>query len=290
MDINEYIASGILENYVLETASDQERQEVECMSHIYPEIKTALTSFQESIESLALKTAMPPSADLKKRILAQILIEQQDGLGEKETKVIPIQKNVTSKSTASKSSGGIYKLMAVASIILLLVVGFYAYNTNKDLTLAQSEIQDSEAVYDQMILDYKVLNESKINVSNELAALSNQMDFVGDRNTQKVALTGAADYDNNLATVFWNESSSRVMLGVQNLPALTSEESYQLWVLVDGTPFDLGVFESEILTDSVGLLEMKNTVSGDAFAITREPKGGSVSPTLEQLHVIGMVG
>jgi anti-sigma-K factor RskA len=289
MDINEYIASGILENYVLESASDQERQEVECMSHIYPEIKTALTNFQDGIESLALKAAMPPPAELKERVLVQIKTEKQDGAGEKETKVIPIQQSAPSKSTASKSNGRIYKLMAVASVVLLLVVGFYAYNTSEDLALAQSEIEDSNAVYDQMVNDYDALNTSKIDVSNELAALSNQMDFVGDRNTQKVALTGTTNYLDNLATVFWNESSSRVMLGVQNLPATTSEESYQLWVLVDGIPIDLGVFESKALTDSVGLLEMKNTVSGDAFAITREPKGGSISPNLEQLHVIGTI-
>lgn len=44
MDIEDYIASGILENYVFGHVSAQEMQEVECMSHIYPEIKEELTS------------------------------------------------------------------------------------------------------------------------------------------------------------------------------------------------------------------------------------------------------
>ncbi|NOQ71305.1 MAG: hypothetical protein GQ574_04860 [Crocinitomix sp.] len=283
MDINVYITSGILENYVLGSASDQERQEVECMSHIYPEIKVALTTFQESIENLALKAAVSPPEDLKEKVLVQIKSESQDGKEQKESKVIPIQKNTASKS------GGIYKLMAAASIILLLAVGFYAYNTKEDLAIAQDEIENADQVYDQMVVDYNLLNDSKLDVSKELTFLSSQIEFMGDQNTQKVALSGTADNADNFAAVYWNQGSEIVLLDAQYLPENTAEESYQLWVLVDGVPIDLGVFDSQIFVDTVGLLEMKTTGLGDAFAITREPKGGSVSPTLEQLHVIGTI-
>ena len=38
MNTNDYILTGILEQYVLGDVSPQEKQEVECMSHIYPEV------------------------------------------------------------------------------------------------------------------------------------------------------------------------------------------------------------------------------------------------------------
>ena len=42
VDVKAYIESGILESYVLGFASEQEVQEVRCLSHIYPEIAEEL--------------------------------------------------------------------------------------------------------------------------------------------------------------------------------------------------------------------------------------------------------
>lgn len=63
MNIQAYIESGILEEYVLGTVSPQEKQEVECMSHIYPEIKEELLRTESALEEYALKhqTLPPPS-------------------------------------------------------------------------------------------------------------------------------------------------------------------------------------------------------------------------------------
>lgn len=281
MDINEYIASGSVENYVLGTASEQERQEVECMSHIYPEIKSALTAYQLGIEHLALSQSSPPPLDLKQRVLAQIKGELQDG--EKQTKLISIEKS------RKQSSSTFYKLIAAASIVLLLGGGFYAYEINSDLNNAELEISNNDKAFGEMVLDYNELNQSKSVIVHELEDLTEQMDFIRDENTEKVTLKGTAGYSDNMATVFWNESFKKVMLDVQNMPSTTSEESYQLWVLVGGQPIDMGVFDHNSSVGSLGLLEMKSTEKADAFAITREPKGGSESPTLAQLHVLGTI-
>ena len=42
MNVTEYIASGILESYVMGAVSDQEQREVDCLSSIYPEVRTEL--------------------------------------------------------------------------------------------------------------------------------------------------------------------------------------------------------------------------------------------------------
>jgi anti-sigma-K factor RskA len=282
MDINEYIASGSIENYVLGIASEQERQEVECMSHIYPEIKSALTAFQTSIENLSLKAATPPPLELKRRVLAQIKTELQDNIRE-ETEIVPIQKNKGIKTLEWS------RIIAAASIVLLIGVSYYAYKINSDLNRAEGEIVKSDSVYDEMVNDYNALSQSKLDVSQELAALTDQMNFVRDQNTEKVILNGTDNYSDNLAAVYWNPGSEKVMLDLQNMQSTSSEESYQLWVLVDGAPIDMGVFDFELEVDSVGLLEMKTTATADAFAITLEPSGGSILPTLDQLVVIGNV-
>ena len=52
----------------------------------------------------------------------------------------------------------------------------------------------------------------------------------------------------------------------------------------DGKPIDAGVF------DINGKLQRMNNIEGaDAFAVTLEPKGGSVGPTMDQLYLVGGV-
>jgi phosphate/sulfate permease len=72
MNIQAYIESGILEEYVLGTVSPQEKQEVECMSHIYPEIKEELLRTESALEEYALKHQTSPPASLKESIFAQM--------------------------------------------------------------------------------------------------------------------------------------------------------------------------------------------------------------------------
>lgn len=281
MDIKEYIASGILENYVFGTTSTQEKQEVECLSHIYPEIKDELTGYQQAIENIATKYAINPPIELKSKILALIKTIPQEKESSEDTKIIPL-------NTANQSKP-IAKFLAAASIAALIGVGAYTLFLRNDVANTESQLAELNSTYDKLNSDYNELNSENASISDQMAAVSDQISFLRDVNTQKVELKGTPAYENNLATVFWNNQSEKVFLDIKNLPQTSLEESYQLWVLVDGVPQDMGVFDFEINSDSLGLLEMKSTKNADAFAITREPKGGSISPTLENLHVIGTI-
>jgi anti-sigma-K factor RskA len=43
------------------------------------------------------------------------------------------------------------------------------------------------------------------------------------------------------------------------------------------------------IKEGPGLVKMKNIPRAQAFAITLEKKGGSVTPTMEKLYVLGKV-
>ena len=60
---------------------------------------------------------------------------------------------------------------------------------------------------------------------------------------------------------------------------------YQLWGIVEGQPVSVGVFDLD-----QNLREMLNIANASAFAITLEPTGGSETPTLDKMYVIGNVG
>ncbi len=72
MDIKEYIASGVLEQYVLGTISDEELLTVDQMAASYPEIKEEILSISYVLEKLAIENAIAPDETIKPFIMASI--------------------------------------------------------------------------------------------------------------------------------------------------------------------------------------------------------------------------
>lgn len=274
MDIKEYIASGIIADYVFGSVSKQEHQEVECMSKIYPEIKAEITLIQEAIENMAKNAKEKPSPELKQRVMKAIRATQQ---------VKPNQNIIPLKTTPKKGSTKFY---AAASILVLIALGTYTFFLRQDFN--KIEFQNKLFVSKNDSLN-RQLNQLQLenNYSNELISqLDNSLQFVTNVNTSRIQLSGTANYPDNQAEVYWNQSTSQTLFISKNLPELSINESYQLWVLIDGEPRDMGIIENNEAGD---LSMMKTTNKANAFAVTIEPKGGSVVPTLEKLCLIGNV-
>jgi anti-sigma-K factor RskA len=101
-----------------------------------------------------------------------------------------------------------------------------------------------------------------------------------------IRMTGQEVSPQSYATAVWNAESGKLFLDAGNLPETASDKQYQLWAIVEGVgPVSAGVFDPE-----TELLDMPD-ISGEvtAFAVTLEPRGGSESPTLEQMYVLGGV-
>jgi anti-sigma-K factor RskA len=90
----------------------------------------------------------------------------------------------------------------------------------------------------------------------------------------------------SLTTVYWDSRSKDVYLLVNNLPQATTDKQYQLWALVDGKPVDAGVFD---IKEGLSFVKMKNIPRAQAFAITLEKRGGSATPTMQEMYVLGKV-
>ena len=264
MDIKDYINSGIIERYVLNSVSPQEKQEVECMSHIYPEIKTELNALQTSIEQLVLKSAIQTPTHLKAKILEKIKHEPQESLlkNEDDVKVIPINR-----------SNNTFKYIAAASFAGLIALSVYISKINVDANNIEEELIAQKSI------------------TKEIESLSDltraQLDFIKHNATDKVIMEGTEAHPGMLATVFWNTDNQKVMMEVQNLPETQKDKQYQLWAIIDGAPADMGVFDVE--STNQGLIDMKKANNAVAFAITLEPRGGSETPTMEAMYVIGNV-
>ena len=61
-----------------------------------------------------------------------------------------------------------------------------------------------------------------------------------------------------------------------NMATLPSNETYQLWVIIDGKPISIGLMGSKPVTVSFTFADSKRP---SEIAVTIEPSGGSVAPT-----------
>lgn len=96
----------------------------------------------------------------------------------------------------------------------------------------------------------------------------------------------ASPAPSSMATVYWNTQSKEVYLLINQLPMPVPDKQYQLWAIVDGHPVDAGVFDMD---KNFSFVKLKTIPKAEAFAITLEKKGGSKTPTMDALYVIGKV-
>jgi len=72
MNLQEYINSGILEQYCLGLLDSDEAIQVISYCVKYPELRRELDSIEEAIEKMTADKAMPPAPQLKEKILGKL--------------------------------------------------------------------------------------------------------------------------------------------------------------------------------------------------------------------------
>ena len=102
----------------------------------------------------------------------------------------------------------------------------------------------------------------------------------------QVKLKGISVQPDALATLYYDNSNKDVYLQINKLEEAPEGKQFQLWAIVDGTPVDAGVFDAN--SEST-LIKLKQSEKPAVFAVTIENKGGSPTPTLDQMVLIGNV-
>ncbi len=289
MNIEEYIASGILEAYVSDTGSAQEMQEVECMSSIYPEIKEALHQVELDLEKYAFAHAVEPPAGLQDDFMK--LLEGVEPLAkevdqpstatapaeEKESDAQVVDMRPKPAETLDKQTISTYWWSAAAAIAVLIGLSIWQ---QARFSNSQEQLANLQATQNQYEREIDEMDSLAANQRLLLAGIT-------EAETRKITLDATDAFNGALAAVYWNPTSGETVLDLSDLPDAPDGEQYQLWVLVDGKPVDMGVADD--VKDIESLQRMKETLRADAFAITLEPYGGVESPTLDQMVVLGMV-
>jgi anti-sigma-K factor RskA len=275
-DIKAYIESGILELYVLGDISADEKLQVEDMASKFADIKAELTEIENALEIYAEKQAVEPSEQLRNKVLNSLLTN----LGDDRTFTKPRKhqeeeyEDEREKVTLPVKRINFYKY-AFAACLTLLLISIYA------LVNLYSKLQDSNTQLASLLSD-------KQHIANQVNLLDNQLDMYRDPTYKVLKLQGTPKTPKSALTVAWNSESKKVMVDMESikLPQTDKKHQYQLWALVSGKPVSIGLIDTPA-ADTSGLKEMKSIASAEAFAVTLEPTGGSVNPTMDQMVVIG---
>lgn len=277
MDIESYILSGAIESYVLGLSDAAEIAEINALRLEYPPIEAAIQAFEKSIEKQALKTASQPAPEMKQVLMAKLktefaIVDPAIAKGNKGNSsiapIVPIKQ---------PSSSNIFKYLSVAAMVLLIAsagLNFYFYQA----------FQTATNRYSALLIQKNSLEANLNGVQTKMLDMYQSMQMMGDPDMVKVMLPGTKGREQNMATVYWDSKSKDVYLLANKLPQPERNHQYQLWAMVDGKPVDAGM-----ISDCAGLCKLKNIPRAEAFAITLETMGGSPTPNMDQLFVLGKV-
>lgn len=269
-DIKAYIESGILELYILGDVTPQEKLQVEDMALRHPAIKAELEEIERAMEKYATDNAVEPPGYLRDRVLNSLVTNLADDSTFDERK-IKQQDNV-------------------APLAVHKPVDFYKYALAACLALLLASIIAIISLYNRLQHSNTLLAALQVNnqqFANRVNLMDKQLHVFRDASFKFMTLKGTSRAPKAELTVAWSPVKHKVMIdmGTMKMPANDKAHQYQLWAIVGKTPVDLGVFD--MTADSVAMKEMKSVASANAFAVTLEPRGGSPTPTMNEMMVIG---
>ncbi len=256
-NIQDYINSGILEQYAMGFTSEDQNREILVLVKQYPELQKELRDIESSLELFGQQYSKPMPGYLKDRIMRSIEFEK------------------TREQIGKNSGNGIIQYLLYIALPALLITCIYLWNQEND---RQNEIRQQSIILAG--LQEKIKNDSL-----SLVDCTTQLDVLRNKSQQRILLKGTNNSPQSFAAVYYDTVAQRIYLDVLELPEIPAHKQYQLWAIVSGKPVDLGVFD--LSKNKTAFKEIKFVQDAQAFAITLEPYGGQASPSMDQMYVMG---
>lgn len=261
METKEYIESGILELYVYGSLSETESEEVAEMAKKYPEINAEIIAIEKSM--LALSSSFAPFQSVK----------NYAAIKEKLNLSTPEVITMSPKRNWAQYVGW------AAAIILMAGIGFQ-YN--------QLELTNNQIVTTN--LEKVKIEKERNELATKKAAIETHLAVIKDDKNTVITLGGQTVSPESSAKVYWNKETQTVYVDASGLPEPPKGMVYQVWALKLNplTPTSIGLLD-KFKDNNERFFAVSNIAEAEAFGITLEPAGGSLTPTLEQLYTLGKV-
>lgn len=294
MDIQAYIQSGILEAYALGALPADEAAKVGALVSAHPGLHAELETLQDTIRSYAEASAKTPPHDLEARIWRTIeasrsisndtsytstsvdsLRDRRDG-----ARVMPLPVTEQPRASASFARAAVWAGL-VGSLILNAVLWQQAHTARERLASLETRRVREATLFASQLSD----RDQRLNAYALMKYL------MADPDVSTVRLENLRPDAVRASIVFQNKRSGTAYLAVQKLPAPPPGKQYQLWVLESGSPKGIAMLHGGANATTLEDIQLVPVAvaQGEAFAISIENVGGALTPTADQIVMLGKV-
>ena len=260
--LHTFLQSGLLDKYILGTASPSEIKEVELYLDTYPEAQKEYNRLQDNLETLAKANTVEAPTFILDNVLSEI--EEED-----DKTVIEMQGRAKTKRLTPW-----YYIAASVAAVFLAVSTFLLYQQNQALK------QENQVVVDEIFdlrSDIERNNRKMDNVMRQFMKLNNP-------DTEKYVLRGN-DRATNLETVAYiNAKDKTSMIDVVSLPKLPENQTYQIWAELQDRMVNLGILD-EANRNLKSIPYMEDALG---LSITIEPKGNNEATANNEVAEISL--
>jgi len=224
-------------------------------------------SFESSLSNYAASTTTPHTDETFTSFSSETIIEEPhedpDAPQRAQTPPEPVRKGI---------SGGVFFLFI---LILAAAVGAVYYYLSKEIKTVTAVQADK---YEKVVQSLKQEVASSKEVNELLASINLQM--VSLKSTPKAA--GA------YGKLLFDSVSRKAMLQVVNLPILSSDKSYQLWVISNNQKVSAGLYSVSASQQyfPVSNFNGLNLNGATTFLITEETINGGEKPS-KDVYLVG---
>ena len=260
MNIENYISSGIIEQYVLGMCNDAEKAELISLRKQHSEVNNAVINFEKALEVQMMATTASTTSKTDDTILS--------ALKNLNTNQTSYSKTIETKPAVVRNFS-FAKYAAAASMALLVASGaynYYQYSNGK----AQDEkiaaiIKNNSATLP--VGDYKVMT---------------------DPNITPVGMYGVPAHAICKCTLYWDKNTDKAYVMIHHLVAPEDGKSYQIFATVNGKQINLGVIDDKIRGRFVEVKDVP--FEATAFTVSQEANGNTApQPTPENIWLQGKI-
>lgn len=204
MTAEEFLDTGLLEQYVLGLLDSSQVKEVQQYIDRFPEVKAEFDSMQDSIHRLADSYSIAPPPSIKKQVVSQI-----------------------SPPSSSSSSAGLAKYAFATFALVSLLMAFFAYQRLERL---EQELSDKHLAYASL--------KEKCEQSQQ--SLTEKVTFYAHEATELQSLKGNSLASNFNAKAYYNKPQATYLVEVASYPDLPTSKCLVLWGDLEGKMIKLG--------------------------------------------------
>lgn len=277
MNTKEYIESGIFEAYILGALSPEEEALVEAKIAEYPELGVELQGIETALQQYAAMEAKVPPPGFEEKVWEAITssASAEGGNVDPETPkkpvFIPFQPEYR-KPVFQWKYAAVW--IALAGSLIANMLMWYQNNHSQSEKLAMNE-------------KIELLQTNQDKLTGLLATYQKATNMMADTGMQTIVMHTVVTGHAMAATLYWSKGNGEAYVSMEALPQPPKGMQYQLWAIQGGKPVDMGVLPNDMANTPAMQKVSKEIMSSEAFAISLEKEGGSPSPTMKNIYVMG---